>query len=457
MKEDKRLRDEITDSTRRNRERRPVLQTELLQLLEKLTLLGTPLPGVPECLEKWPLWRLEVEAVISTRVDTVGNLALALGWDAFNLMVALYRAIATMTLRMVRPHHRILVREAEHRASEVVNAWTRFDRALEHAEGPLLQLRRKELVHSYLGRPSWEFVDEPSHNRLEKMHRWLLEFEDCMSAISVDLDAPIDPSPAHPASREEENLQRQIIDNPEDDSLRLRFAELAVSRGSARGHFVLDQFLATRTGWDKYFAYRRVQQRIVLHPEWSAPLLSLGATEVKFERGFVFEISIDVDSFVANAGELFTLAPITNVRIRGGLVGKGAALASVPQLTRLRLLDLVEQGVTDADVIAIVNSGHLAKLWELNLHQNPVTAAGVEAIAAATHAMPELTCVNLQLTRAVDPCDRFEYYNETQGHYVPTPEGQALESKYGPLPWLHAELTVLDIPVPRQRNHRAGR
>lgn len=66
-----------------------------------------------------------------------------------------------------------------------------------------------------------------------------------------------------------------------------------------------------------------------------------------------------------------------------------------------------------------------------------VTEVGVEAIAAATPAMPELSIVGLQLTRASRFPDEHRYFNETEGDYFPTPEGKALEAKYGPLRWLH--------------------
>ena len=74
------------------------------------------------------------------------------------------------------------------------------------------------------------------------------------------------------------------------------------------------------------------RQRIDSHPEWSAPLVALGASDLRFTRGFPSEITIDLDSLVANADQLFALAPITALRVRGGLAGRGPELASVRQL-----------------------------------------------------------------------------------------------------------------------------
>jgi hypothetical protein len=171
-------------------------------------------------------------------------------------------------------------------------------------------------------------------------------------------------------------------------------------------------------------------------PAASDILAALGISEARPLTGAPTEITIDLDSLVKNAAAIFAAAPITAVHLRGGVGGRGAALAGVRELERLSYLGLVEQGITDADLRAIL-AARWPALRSLDLTQNEITDAGVDALAAASKALPRLEAVSLQLNRATDPVDERVFTDETTSHREPTARGKALEAAHGPLRWLH--------------------
>jgi len=434
---DRELKHAVEFASKATQIERKIAVGTISDVIAKAAAAGVNLPALPSTTDGWSAWRNATAAALGAHVDASGVLGLMLGQRAFDLMFAWSRAERIAYLRVARADHPVLVEEASRTVPEVASAWADLDRAIASSGRPLLETGRQQLASWMTRAPAADAVKSPTYTSgaFAHMINWLTHIDMLTQHLAKDLDVPVDPPPSRPASPEEERLVAAIIANPDDDALRRRFAELAALRGDPRAEFVREQF-AVLAGQDSVH-YQRARQRMDAHPEWSAPLTALGARDVKFTRGFASEITIDLDSFVTNANQLFALAPITTVRVRGGLAGRGAELAAVPQLAKLLELDLAEQTMTDADLVALLQSSNLARLRALLLHQNAITAAGIDALAAATHAMPALTVVDLQLNRAPDPCDQYEFYDETHQHWVPTPEGQALEAKYGRLRWLH--------------------
>lgn len=414
---------------------RKIAAEEVQVAIRKAAAAGVVLPALPETAEAWPAWREALEIAIGANVDEGGRLGLGLGQRAFDLMFAWCRAERLAYLRAAHADHPVLVDQATRRVPEVAAAWAELDLAVKASGRPLLEVRRESLADWITHAPAPDAVKNiGSSSSFAKMVDWIKLFDTIVANFARDLDVPVDAPPSRPASAEEEQLVAAIIANPDDDALRHRFADLAAERGDPHAELVRVQFAELATGDTSHLT--RARELVHSHPEWSAPLTALGARDVKFTRGFPSEITIDLDPLLANANELFSLAPITTLRVRGGLAGRGAELASLPQLVKLTVLDLADQRFGDADFEALVKSSRLTRIRTLILHQNEISARGVDALAAATHTMPALTSVDLQLNPA-DPTDEAHFYNETDQEYLPTPEGKALETKYGRLRWLH--------------------
>jgi uncharacterized protein (TIGR02996 family) len=211
-----------------------------------------------------------------------------------------------------------------------------------------------------------------------------------------------------------------ILANPDDESLRLIFADYLDEREGLRGEFIrleckLEHLLA-RSGKrhalehrarqllslsDGAFSYegnlspvleQRDRQLLSLFgARWAAPLAGL-VDDWAFRRGFVQEVGTDVQAFVRGADELFRVAPVQHVsfcevppllvpelfrllhlaRLRSlrlayyGIGAEGArSLAACPYLNRLTALDLTHCHVGDAGVEALLSSPHLAGLRAL--------------------------------------------------------------------------------------------
>jgi hypothetical protein len=144
---------------------------------------------------------------------------------------------------------------------------------------------------------------------------------------------------------------------------------------------------------------------------------------------------MDAAAFLERGGELFALAPITTVRLRGA-AGKIPQLAAAPVLARVAGLDLAEQGVTDDDIAALAASPHVERLRHLDLRKNRITDRGIEALAASPR-LRNLETVELDFNPGTNPVDTFELHDETNRHREHSQAGAALEAKYGPLRWLH--------------------
>jgi hypothetical protein len=241
------------------------------------------------------------------------------------------------------------------------------------------------------------------------------------------LDVAPPPPPSFPPTAEEEALLAQIIVMPSDRDLRLRLATLAESRNDPRGRFIRLQL----SGGDD--TRREAHDTMCSHPEWSARLVALGATNIKFGGGFPEEITIDAAVLLERSAELFAAAPLRRLHVRTAK-GRVAEVVRSPLLATIETLDLDSQGVTDDDVVALAASPHAAGLRRLDLRYNPITERGIEALAASPQ-LGRLEMVNLDGNPA-DPVDRLEYYDETHQHAVPTEAGEALRKRYGPLRWL---------------------
>lgn len=403
---------------------------------------GAALPPLSAAVAEWSGWIANVAARLKPML--AGSDA-ANGFDvgvaAAALMQAWGSAEKLAYLRAGAPDQPDLSAEAARHAAaipgltkDLVGLLARIDRpfvvpSLEWLQRKVGRAPRPDATSSKTYSSSYgEIVD------------WRKHVDDMLAHLESDLDVPIDPPPTSKPTAEEQKLFGEILARPADDELRRRYAELAARRRDPRAELIREQLaileLERRGELNHGHHPMRVQELLVSHPEWSAPLADFGARDVKFDRGFPFEITIDVNDFLTHAAALFARAPIVSVRLRGSLAGRGAALAAMPQLANLKHLDLHEQRVTDADIFALAASRHLSKLRTLDLGRNQLTNAGIETLVASAY-LPGLERVNLEFNPGDDPVDRLEYYDETHQEPVPTDAGRALEQKYGPRRWFH--------------------
>jgi uncharacterized protein (TIGR02996 family) len=221
-------------------------------------------------------------------------------------------------------------------------------------------------------------------------------------------------------------LLRAIQDNPDDDSLRLVYADWLEERGDVRGEFIRVQVeLARGPGDARRRRKLRRRERELLeqrYREWAGPLLAglveeaypelrvLGGRLIwnrervwkwMFRRGLVEAVALEALQFLDSADALFRAHPLQEARLVGAwsAVETVEKLTALPQLRRLSALRLTPttswgnsefspgytRGMRDTGAQLLAACPHLGGLRSLSLASHDLGEAGAGALAASPH------------------------------------------------------------------------
>jgi uncharacterized protein (TIGR02996 family) len=195
---------------------------------------------------------------------------------------------------------------------------------------------------------------------------------------------------------EDEAFRQAILHDPDDDGVRLVYADWLEERGDVRGEFIrLDCTLArlpAGAGRRPPLEARR-QHLLAAHGDaWLGPLRGL-AYAWEFRRGFVEGVSADAHHFLQHADRFFAAAPLRLVRLLHARPVLGG-LMECRHLGRVRALHLTDNGLGDDGLTTLLWSPHLDGLRTLRLGNNGLTDAAA-AWLASTSNLPCLTSLNL--------------------------------------------------------------
>jgi carbon storage regulator CsrA len=189
-----------------------------------------------------------------------------------------------------------------------------------------------------------------------------------------------------PRPPEEMAFVQAVLETPDDEGIRLIFADWLEERGDPWGEFIRVQCrLAGLPAKDERRRDLQARERALWaeHGEkWRSylpPVLRSSA----FERGFVESVHLHVADFLVHAEEIFAAAPVRRLRVRWQ--NSVAALVASGFLARLTELDLGGVAITDNDVTLLAASPHVASLRCLVLRNNAVGDAGAAALARSPH------------------------------------------------------------------------
>lgn len=191
-----------------------------------------------------------------------------------------------------------------------------------------------------------------------------------------------------------------ILENPDDDTARLIFADWLEEQGeSERATLIRVQCELARLPADnprhpQYADWKATEHALLqAHAKtWAAPLAGLvGGWE--FQRGFIDVVTMPATAFLAQGEVLFQLAPVTHVRFLEGAQVL-PELAACPNLARLRTLQLSANYLDDAALGTLAHSPHLGQLTALHLGRNNFTNRGAVHLAQAS-GLPRLRQLNL--------------------------------------------------------------
>ncbi len=241
-----------------------------------------------------------------------------------------------------------------------------------------------------------------------------------------------------------------ITADPEDDELRLRFAGFMRPYDEPLARFVELQIARARRRRSERSSYGLAAEEEGLLKRHR---LSWGHTMAKytgafeFYRGLIEYISIDPYLFLEYGDWLMKNAPIRNVNFFRPDEG-GFPLTEVldsPLLDRLDSIGFYNVGFTDRDIELMAGSAHLTRCVWLDLTGNPIGLPAFTALAASPRTRGLLCVERAEGAREhYFPGDLWQVTDRDDRWGAPIwdwgplpPEGQALEQKYGYLPWLH--------------------
>jgi uncharacterized protein (TIGR02996 family) len=190
----------------------------------------------------------------------------------------------------------------------------------------------------------------------------------------------------------EDALLRAVLAEPDDDAPRLIFADWLEENGRAeRAELIRLQCALAETPEDDPRRPRlahRAEALIAAHwVEWGHELRGL-AQAWGFERGFVTRAVCDSAVFVERARELFRLAPVHHLALRGARLVMDR-LARCRELDRRLALDLAFNTIGNRGAHELGSCPYLTRLTALDLSFNNIYAAGARALLKLPH-MPSL-------------------------------------------------------------------
>lgn len=185
---------------------------------------------------------------------------------------------------------------------------------------------------------------------------------------------------------EEQSLLSAIAAAPEDDTVRLAFADfLEENDQSERADFIRNQVELARFNLNDPARYPLVKRNLcflkTFGPFWKAELPSIpGVSWGDFNRGLVEEVIANSEQpIVEHAARIFAEPAVHIVRLFR--VNSGAGLAVTPELSRVRSLRLISARAESSTLAHLFASPYLEQLAVLDLHGNHADDSAARELA----------------------------------------------------------------------------
>jgi uncharacterized protein (TIGR02996 family) len=241
-------------------------------------------------------------------------------------------------------------------------------------------------------------------------------------------------------------LLSAVTNDPEDDTARLAFAQYIRQWEPDRAEFIEQQLKQAqhrrqvrgpRTNTDNPFLLKH-------EAEWTR-IISKYTTRWIFDRGFITLIRIDPYLFLEYGEWLFLNAPIRIVEFSKPVDGSFpmSELTESSLLSRLDSIGFHDETLERDDIEHIAASQYLERLLVLDSINLKID----NSIYSILATNPQLRkALGVRVSREGFPGQSYEETGEydMQDRAVYkwtdlTPQGKALEARYGYLPWLHEE------------------
>jgi uncharacterized protein (TIGR02996 family) len=248
-----------------------------------------------------------------------------------------------------------------------------------------------------------------------------------------------------------DDLYDAIVRNPDDDDLRLRYADAAAAWDVELGEFIRLQVARARDEAARGVSLgnpspREAELRAKHGSRWGrfiAPYARAYRSDApfqgyEFERGFVAMLRTEPDMIADMGDELLRMAPIQHLDLTSN--GPFIPALTAPCLGKLRSLVCNHIGLRDDDAVALADRGHLDRCEYLNLAGNDIDRRGAIALLdkPLIRGIPVVTLRGNPGDPAavlIDDVDGSLFANGLYG------DGKDAEARYGHIPWLHLSPT----------------
>jgi uncharacterized protein (TIGR02996 family) len=195
----------------------------------------------------------------------------------------------------------------------------------------------------------------------------------------------------------EASFLQAILEEPEEDGVRLVYADWLEERGDTdRAEFIRVQCELARIGAaDPRRRELAFRERVLLKKHeraWLGPLRG-ALKRWQFRRGFLGEAHLDARKFLDHQDALFRFGPVYHVHFQGASAHLPALVGSV-YFPQLAAVDLSYNFLNDAAVEALAGGPYLHRLLILRLAHNFLRDRGAQAVAASPH-LPNLALLDL--------------------------------------------------------------
>ncbi|OGZ67920.1 MAG: hypothetical protein A3D44_01360 [Candidatus Staskawiczbacteria bacterium RIFCSPHIGHO2_02_FULL_42_22] len=226
--------------------------------------------------------------------------------------------------------------------------------------------------------------------------------------MSEILNSEDEPSELNVPEKEGDAFIDAIAKNPDDMAPRLMCADWLQEQGYADvGEFMRIQIELSDLQSDqdhreknrqRISALRRRERKLTkaANDFWQERLSRFGVTAIQFKGGMPESVGLRVPDFVEHGQEVFSIAPVSDLRIGicpdADVLQEALAETRQRQLEQLRRLSMVNAHDGGAGVVA--RCRHLKNLTSLGLHQGILTEAGIREIASSKY-LKKLTGLEL--------------------------------------------------------------
>jgi uncharacterized protein (TIGR02996 family) len=209
-----------------------------------------------------------------------------------------------------------------------------------------------------------------------------------------------------------------VLAEPEDDAPRLAYADWMDKHGQPeRAEFIrLQMERALRPYLESVTPSARETALLSAHRrEWLGPLPEWLHERFEFHRGFPERARyVEMADFLRWDASIWEFAPVIDVAFTDYPAVTGSyrlaeekkkmlrALAAKTELGHVRILNLVELGLSAADLKILLSSSHLSRLHDLNLGGPNFSPAETGRVLACVSRLPALTRLNLEANQIGD-------------------------------------------------------